>query len=353
MFPDLKARVKKANRPPGEAVYTGVAKDKPTIMTVTRYGDGHCTLTENATIEDCQAVPGQITWINVEGLQDVSLIKALAERFQLHPLTVEDILNVVQRPKVDEYDDYTFITLKSTNWRDESLMISTEQLSIIFSEQVVLTFQDIPSDTITKLRKRLENIHNQKLHKNGADYLVYRLIDATVDQYFLALEGLGEKIELVEDRIIDSPTPQNSRTIYRLKRQMLVLRKVIWPLREVMSHLLYGENTLVTKFTRVYLRDAYDHIAQAIDTVETFRDMLASLLDMYLSALTIRTNDIIKTLTIITTIFIPITAVASIYGMNIKGVPFMASLWGFDAVAGIMFASIVGMILYFRVKRWL
>jgi len=217
----------------------------------------------------------------------------------------------------------------------------------------VITFQDTHSTSIDLIRERFKNGATQQTRKNGADYLVYRLIDSVIDNYFVALESIGEKIELVEDQIMDAPTPKNSRIIYKLKRQMLLLRKVIWPLREVVSHLLYGENIFISKSTRVYMRDAYDHISQAIDTVETFRDILASLLDMYLSGLTMKTNDIIKTLTIITTIFIPITAIASIYGMNVSGVPLMKSVWGFDEVALLMILSVIVMIIFFRRKKWL
>ena len=353
MFSDLNNRAKKANQMPGTAVYMGDNPLLKPVITVFHYNAENCAVKENATLDECIATENNVTWIHVEGLHDVEMIKALAEKFQIHPLTVEDILNVGQRPKVDDYDNYSFITLKSLDWIDKKASLSVSQLAIFFNKNCVITFQDTHSNSIDVIRERFKSGAALQTRKNGSDYLVYRLIDSVIDNYFVALESIGEKIESIEDQIMDAPTRKNSRIIYRLKRQMLLLRKVIWPLREVLSHLLYGENAVISKSTRVYMRDAYDHISQAIDTVETFRDILASLLDMYLSGLTMKTNDIIKTLTIITTIFIPITAIASIYGMNVNGVPLMKSTWGFDEVALLMILSVIVMVIFFRRKKWL
>lgn len=327
--------------------------EKQTVLTVVHYNATECVVTENAALDACVSDPTHITWIHVEGLQNAEIMKTLAERFQIHPLTMEDILNTAQRPKVDDYDHYSFITLKTLAWVEENAEMMTDQLSIFFNPQCVITFQETRSTLMDQVRQKFQQGATQQTRNSGADYLVYRLIDRVIDAYFVALEGIGEKIEMMENVILESPIPKNSRIIYRLKRQMLVLRKMIWPLREVLSHMLYGEGVLVSKNTRIYIRDAYDHISQAIDTVETFRDMLASLLDMYLSGLTMRTNEIIKTLTIITTIFIPITAIASIYGMNVSGIPLLKSRWGFDDVAVLMLISVIAMVIYFRRKKWL
>lgn len=216
-----------------------------------------------------------------------------------------------------------------------------------------MSFHEHDSSRFHDIRKRLQGSANQRLRQHGSDYLAYRMIDAVVDEYFVVLEAQGDQIEKIEQRVITSPKPQTARTLYRLKRQMLLLRKVIWPMREAVSHLLYVEDELITSFTRVYLRDVYDHAMQAIDTLETFRDMLSSILDMYLSALTIRMNEIMKTLTIITTIFIPITALASIYGMNVPGVPLMHSPWAFMVILSLMIFMIMFMIVFFRKKRWI
>lgn len=355
MFSDLIPRVKKLGMPPGTPIFTGKKSNKQPVVTLINFDAQHCEVQTAPTLEDCLAKQKTfgITWINVEGLQDISIINALAQQFNIHPLTVEDILNVEQRPKVEEFDNYSFITLKSLQWDEENSTVSTNQLSIVLSKQLILSFQEINSSVIKLITSRLQSTTSQRLREQSSDYLVYRLIDATVDEYFVVLEELGEQIEAIEKEIISSPTQHNMKSIYRLKRQLLVLRKVVWPLREMVSHLLYEENGFVMRFTRIYLRDAYDHIAQAIDTIETFRDMLSNLLDVYLSSLTIRMNEIMKTLTIITTIFIPITALASIYGMNLLNIPLMKSPHGFDVVALLMVASIVFMIFFFRRKKWI
>jgi magnesium transporter len=293
-----------------------------------------------------------VMWINIEGLQDVKLIQEVAKEFNLHPLTVEDILNVGQRPKVEEFETYLFVTLKVLSWQPKKSIFTVSQLSLIIGKDYVLSFQEQDTTRFDDLRKHLQSQTHHRLREQGSDYLAYRMIDTVVDEYFIVLEALGDQIEKVEGRIVASPNQRNSRAMYKLKRQMLLLRKSIWPMREVLSHLLYTDDVYISKFTRVYLRDVYDHTMQAIDTLETFRDMLSSMLDMYLSGLTIRMNEIMKTLTIITTIFIPITALASIYGMNIPDVPLMHSRWAFFTIAGMMLLMVIIMMAYFRKKKW-
>lgn len=354
LFSDVKQRAKKAGQAPGTLIYTGHQNKKTPVITLTHFDAHDCTVTTSHDIQQCLPEENYkgICWIDVEGLHDIETIQALAQRFTIHPLTVEDILNIQQRPKVEEFEGYLFITLKILNWCSEKLTLSTQQVSIILGERFILSFQESDSSIFDAIQNKLKNVTNQNLRQHSSDYLVYRLLDSIVDQYFVVLEKLGEQIETVEAKILAAPTQQNSNIIYRLKHQMLVLRKSIWPLREVVSHLLY-EDTLISKFTRTYLRDLYDHTMQAIDTVETFRDILSGILDMYLSALTIRMNEIMKTLTIITTIFIPITAISSIYGMNLPNIPLMESSMGFSVVASVMVSSVVFMMIYFRRKKWI
>ncbi len=355
LFSDLNHRVKKAGQSPGTAIYTGKKTNQPTVVTIIHYDAEHCAIKTASTFE--AAVSDHVAfgnaWINVEGLADLSVIQSIAKQFNLHPLTVEDILNTTQRPKIEEFDNYTFIALRIFQPAEKNKLGATQQLSIILGKDFVLTFEESHSEMIEQIVTRLQGAVSQRLREQKSDYLVYRLIDAAIDAYFVVLEKLGDQIEGIEKDIIDSPTQKNMRMIYRMKRQLLMLRKIIWPLREVISHFLYEENSLVTRFTRLYLRDAYDHIAQAIDSVETFRDMLSNLLDVYLSSLSMRTNEIMKTLTIITTIFIPITAVASIYGMNLVDIPLMKSRSGFYVVAAVMVASVGAMLVYFRKKKWM
>lgn len=354
LFSDVKQRAKKAGQPPGTFIYTGHKEVKAPTITLTRFDTNDCKVITSQDLSDCLPDPNYsgTCWIDVVGLSHVDTIKTLAEHFHIHPLTVEDILNVEQRPKVEEFEGYLFLTLKTLNWSIQKSSLSTRQISIIVGERFVLSFQESETILFDGIRHKLQSASAQNFRQHGGDYLVYRMLDMIVDDYFVVLEQLGEKVESIETAIVTAPTQHNSTIIYQLKHQMLVLRKAIWPLREVVSHLLY-EDIFISKFTRTYLRDLYDHTMQALDTIETFRDILSGILDMYLSALTIRMNEIMKTLTIITTIFIPITALSSIYGMNLPNIPLMKSNMGFSIVASIMAGSVLFMMLYFRKKKWL
>jgi magnesium transporter len=355
MFSEVRKRVKKIGHPPGSPVYTGVKSSTTPVITVVTYDADGSEEKMGHSLKDCmfEKKENGVTWINIEGLQDVALIEQIANQFNLHPLTIEDILNADQRPKVEEFDDYLFVTLKVMLWKAKKSIFTIHQLSLIIGKNFVLSFQEQDTNRFDDLRKHLQAVSHQRLREQGSDYLAYRMIDCVVDEYFVVLEALGDQIETVESRIIASPNKRNARTIYRLKRQMLLLRKAIWPMREALGHLLYSDDAMITKFTRIYLRDVYDHTMQAIDTLETFRDMLSGMLDMYFSSLTIRMNEIMKTLTIMTTIFIPITALASIYGMNIPDIPLMHAKWAFFPIAGMMMLIALLMLTYFRKKKWI
>jgi len=355
MFSELRNRVKKAGQPPGTPVYMGEKNNTPPRITVVTYAPHDFHEPTGIHLEDCllEQKEENITWVHIEGLHDVALIEKVAKRFDLHPLTVEDILNVEQRSKVEEYENYLFVTLKMLQWHSHSLTFSIEQLSLVVGKKFILSFQEKESTFFQPILERLRSGSNQRLRQQGGDYLAYRLIDSIIDQYFVVLEGLGDQIETTEESIMRAPTSKNAHTIYQLKRQMMTLRKAIWPVREVLSHLLQIEEEWITPFTRLYLRDAYDHAIQAIDNVETFRDMLSSLLDVYLSGLSNRMNEIMKTLTIIATIFIPTTFIASIYGMNFEHMPELHWHYGYPLVLSIMLLVTFVMLIYFRRKKWL
>jgi len=354
LFAEIRKRAKKAGQMPGTPTYTGDKSTTLPTITVLNYNVDHCELKKGHQLDevlDTTLVNG-ITWVNLDGLSDTALVSNLAKRFHLHPLTVEDILNVDQRPKVEEFEGYVFITLKILMAEDNLTPASTKQLSLILGKDFVISFQETNSTIFDAFLSRIQVDPNQRVRQQGSDYLAYRLIDIVVDQYFVVLETLGDQIEILEQRIITNATPKNARTIYRVKQDLLVLRKAIWPMREALGHLMHGEDNLITKFTRVYLRDVYDHTLQAIDALETFRDMLASMLDMYLSSLTNRMNEIMKTLTIITTIFIPITSIASIYGMNFANMPGLQWRYGFTGVMIVMVLIAILMMIYFRKMKW-
>lgn len=354
MFSMRKSHIKKVGEPPGTPTYTGKLRNRTPTVTVTVYNNQDIKEYKGTTLAECLPAshPDGMIWVDVNGLNNSTLIQEIAERFKLHPLTVEDILTVDQRPKVEEFDDYTFIELKALIWHAHHNHFNVRPLSIVLGESFVLSFHEGASSLFNGIHTRIASNPNQRLRQQGGDYLVYRLIDAVVDEYFLILEALSDKIEKLEDLIVSEPTQQNARTIYRLKRKLLVMRKVTWPVREALGHLMHAEDTFITKFTSVYLRDVYDHTVQVIDTIDTFRDMLASLLDMYLSSLTNRMNEIMKTLTIITTIFIPITAIASIYGMNFTEIPGLRWEYGYITALAAMACMAVGMLIYFKKKKW-
>lgn len=355
MFSDVHKRARKAGKPPGSATYTGDQRDKAPIVTVISYSKEECEEKVTSSFDECLLTlkPGNLTWINVERLYDVELIQQIGKLFKLHPLTIEDILNVEQRPKIEEFEDYIFITLVVLLWDEKHSAYTSQQLSLVLGENFVLSFHELDTNLFDNIRQRLKNTSNQALRKQNSDYLMYRLIDSVVDQYFVVLEGLGEQIEKVEDSIIASSSTATTRAIYHLKRQTLFLRKAVWPARELLNHLLHAEGVLISASTRIYIRDVYDHVVQAMDTIETFRDMLGSMLDIYLSSITNRMNEVMKTLTIIATIFIPITALSSIYGMNFHYMPELAWHYGYPAVLCVMLMIAVVMLVYFRKKKWI
>ena len=358
----LKSRVKKAGQPPGTPMYTGsvIANEhnKP-LVTVFNYasGDGVNSLVAD-NWESCAPFidnhSGGITWINIENLHNETLVQQVATHYNLHPLTTEDILNVEQRPKVEEFDDYYFVILRMILWLPDEENFSVEQVSIVFGKNFVLSFQEKKFHLFEEICKRLcSSLTSQRLRQQGPDYLAYRLIDAVVDQYFVTLEQLAEQIETLEEAIIEEPTSVNAHMLYQLKHRALSIRKVVWPMRGALSHLMQCDNELISDFTQVYLRDVYDHVAQAIDTLENFRDVLSGMMDIYLTGLTNRMNEVMKVLTIIATIFIPITFIASVYGMNFDYMPELHYRWSYFIVLGIM-ASVAGVMLYFfRRKKWL
>ncbi len=354
MFSGVRKRSRMAGQPPGTLIYTGNKKSVVPQVRVTMLAGDQFYDQSGPRLQDClpaKMPEGAVTWIDVTGLNDINLMKEIAEHYHLHPLTVEDILNVEQRSKVEEFDDYLFLTLKVLRWKANKKTFSVEELSIVIGTNFVLSFQEEPSTLFDPIRERLSH-GAQGLRKQSSDYLAYRLIDNVVDQYFLVLEGLGDQIEKVEDLIIASPTKNSARALYRIKRKMLILRKIIWPIREVINHLLKLDEKIISPFTQVYLRDVYDHTVQAIDTVETFRDMLSNMLDIYLSSLTNRLNEIMKVLTIITTTFIPVTFIASIYGMNFKYMPELSWKWSYPVVLCVMLCVIIIMAYYFHRKKW-
>jgi magnesium transporter len=293
-----------------------------------------------------------VTWLNIDGVHQPEIIEQIGKSFGLHPLVAEDIASTGQRPKMEDFDDYIFVVLRMLRFDEKENETKTEQISILLGRDFVVSFQEREGDVFDHIRERLRS-NKGRIRKLGADYLAYALIDAIVDNYFMILEKLGETIEDIEDRLITNPTSETLQTIHDLKREMIFLRKSVWPLREVINRLERSESALINKSTFVYLRDVYDHTIQVMDAVETFRDMLSGMLDIYLSSVSNRMNEVMKVLTVIATIFIPLTFVAGIYGMNFRYMPELEQAWSYPTILILMLIVAMLMVVYFRRKKWI
>ena len=350
-----KKRSKKAWMSPGTLMHIGETKPGTIEVTAIDYNESGVQETKLQKIEECYALKDRptVTWINLEGVHDIALIEKLGACFHIHPLTLEDILNTDQRPKCDDMETYVYLVLKILQYNNRGSEIVSEQMSIILGDNFVISFQEgIKGDVFEPLRQRIRS-GKGKIRKLGADYLAYAIVDGTVDNYFTVLEKLGEQIELLEEEVVTDPQPSTLQKIHHFKREMLYIRRCIWPLREVIAALAKKESPLIKESTEIYLRDVYDHVVQIIDSVETFREMLSSMLDVYLSSLSNRMNQVMKVLTIIATIFIPLSFLAGIYGMNFKYMPELEWHWGYPFILAIMIAVVCIMLLYFRKRKWL
>ncbi len=350
----IKKMSRKSGLPPGTLIHIGERKVDEAKIGVFFYDE---TRFEEVQVKTAEEVPlpkdeSLVTWINLDGIHQTDILERLGERFGLHPLVMEDILNTEQRPKMEDYGDYIFVVIKMLSFDGDGGGITAEQVSLILGSNYVLSFQEQEGDVFNPLRERLRN-GKGRVRKLGADYLVYSQLDAIVDSYFIVMEQIGESVEFLEDELVTKPTGDTMQTIHDLKRQMIFLRRSVWPLREVIGGLERWESPLIQESTRLFLRDVYDHTIQVIDTVETFRDMLSGMLDLYLSSVSNRMNEVMKVLTIIATLFIPITALAGIYGMNFKYMPELDLHWTYPLVWFIMLCSVGMMLVYFRRKKWL
>ncbi len=339
--------------PPGTLLYTGDLQEYFEINVID-YSQNNYKEFNPKNIEECFQFKDSptVTWINITGLHRTDIIEQIGKHYNLHPLVLEDILNIRQRPKIEYFDDYIFIVLKMLSYNEVLKEIDAEQVSIILGSNFVFTFQERKGDLFDTIRNRLRN-NIGIIRKSSSDYLLYSLIDVIVDNYFLILEKIGVRIEDIEDKILLNPSPEVIRTIHNLKNSLIELRKTVWPLREILSNLYKGESELIKDKTSVYFRDVYDHTIQIIDTIETLRDIVSGLLDVYLSSISNRMNEIMKVLTIIATIFIPLTFIAGVYGMNFKFMPELEWKMGYPMVLLVMFLSAIGMLIYFKRKKWL
>jgi magnesium transporter len=351
---------KKLGMKPGAVVYVGRDRAETVAIDVIDYSDSEHSVSSNVSIEDADKYRGSktISWLNVDGIHDPTLVEKLGERFDIHALVLEDIVNTGQRPKLEDTEGYIFVSLKMLLGFDEKGDIESEQISVLFGKQWVLTFQETGKDVFEPVRQRIVKT-TPRVRFMSSDYLAYALIDSVVDHYFVLLESIGNQIETLDDEISENLTQDHLGSIRKLKRQLIFMRKAVWPLREVIGGLGRLETKLVKDSTNLYLRDLYEHVIQVIDTVETYRDMVSGLLDLYHTGIANRMNEVMKVLTIFASIFIPLGFLAGVYGINFdtSGSPFNLPELGFK-YGYIMFWALAliiggGLFLFFRRKKWL
>lgn len=347
-------RSRKTGLPPGSLIHIGERKTERTRIAIIDYDEKNFEEKKAKTVEECFPFKDKatVTWINVDGVHDSDIIGKMGEHFGVHPLILEDIMNTAQRPKMEDMGDYIFIVVRMISFEAKKKGVLSEQVSLIVGSNFVISFQEGEGDVFDPIRERIRS-DKGRLRKMGPDYLAYALIDAIVDNYFLVLEKLGEQVEFLEEELVTDPGRKTIEVLHTLKREMIYLRKSVWPLREVISGVARSGSPLIKESTGIFLRDVYDHTIQVIDTIETYRDMLSGMLDIYLSSVSNRMNEIMKVLTIIATIFIPLTFIAGIYGMNFQYMPELRWRWGYFATLAWMAVVGVFMLIYFRRKKWL
>jgi magnesium transporter len=350
----IKNKPKKIGLEPGSLVYVGDKEKLPITITLIDYDSDHFIEQTVLNIPDLAGYKESetTTWINVDGVHEAEILEQIGKIFDIHPLTLEDILNTNQRPKLDNHPNYIYIVLRMFFLGEKDNPLKNEQVSVILTKDSIITFLEDPGDVFDPLRERLRK-SSTKLREYGASYLAYALIDSVVDSYFHILEKVGEDIEGLEDNLVTEPNKINLKAIHVLRREMILLRRAIWPVREVVSTLQKNENEFIEEKTRFYLRDVYDHTIQVMDTIESFREMVIGLLDTYISSTSNKLSEVMKVLTIISTLFIPLTFLAGVYGMNFRYFPELNYTWmypwGFWTLALIV---VVVMAIFFKKKKW-
>jgi len=354
LVPAHRLMAAKSGLPPGSLIHVGDKLADSVRISMVTYDESQAQFKEDVQLQDLtKPRNGETCWITIQGLHEVQVVEAIGSHFQLHPLVLEDILNTTQRPKIEDLGDYLYIVLRALHQEDDSADIgSAEQVSVIVGPNLVLTFLESHRAYFQGVAERIRS-GKGRIRKSGSDYLAYCLIDAVIDRYFVVLERLAERIELLEDEVATHPTPETIQGIHKLKTGMVYLRRCVWPLREVLSRLTSGESPLIRQDTLPYLRDVYDHAIHVIDTMETYRDIVSGMLDIYLSSVSNKLNEIMKVLTIIATLFIPLTFVTSWYGMNFKTMPELDWRWGYLMVIAIAVSVAVAMLIIFRRRGWI
>jgi len=350
----LKHQSSKHGLPPGSTVHIGEKKIENVLIEIIDFDKENLQKVQAESVEETYKYKDSVTnsWINVIGLHETEILQKLGQHFDIHPLVIEDILNTNQRAKIEFFDNQIVVILKMIFFDEEKELLNIEQISIILAENYVFTFQERRGDVFQPIRERLKNLKG-RLRKNQTDYLLYALMDVIVDNYFIVLEKMSLSMENLEESLTNTTDQSQIEQIHLIKRELLLLKKAIWPLREIVTNLRNEETDLIKDTTQIYLNDLSDHIIQVIDVTETYRDMASGLMDTYLSMISQRMNEVMKVLTIIATIFIPLTFIAGIYGMNFDMMPELKWKWGYFTVWGVMIFLFALMLGYFKRKKWI
>ena len=345
---------KKLGKAPGSVIYTGNKSSKKLFIDVFDYSSENFIEKELGTVEDIFNFKhsSSVTWININGLNHVTEIEKIGQHFNFHPLVLEDIVSINQRPKIDEYEDYLFVVVKML-YLDKGDNLVSEQVSFILGKEYVFSFQEAEGDVFDDVRERIRQGKGRARHL-ASDYLLCILLDAIVDHYFTVIETLGEKIENFESRIFSGKVDDStSRNIQELKKEILRVRRAIFPLREVISRIEKDESALIQPKTKTFFRDIYDHVIQVSENIDIYREMIWSLMDMYMTTISNKMNEVMKVLTIMASIFIPLTFIAGIYGMNFDYIPELHYKYSYFILWGVMIILFIGMLIYFKRKKWL
>lgn len=350
----LKQSSKARGLPQGTIVHIGEERAEKVKISVIRYSEQGFSEVQVDKAEECFTLDMDhgVTWINIDGVHEVAVIECIGRRLNLHPLILEDIANTEQRPKIDDLEKYLYVVVKMLYYKENDDKVTIEHVSLILGHNFVVSFQESEGDVFISVRDRIRS-NKGRIRKMGADYLLCSLIDSIVDNYFVIMEKLGEKVEELEEKLVTDPSQNTLKAVNDLKRELIFLRKAVWPLREVINSLGRIDPPLINQETVIYLRDVYDHTIQIIDIIETYQEILSGMVETYLSSVGNRTNEVMKILTIIATIFIPLTFIAGVYGMNFKFMPELDAIWGYPLTVSVMLTVSFIMLIYFRRKKWI
>jgi magnesium transporter len=350
----VRKRSGKLGKAPGTVEFTGTRRVETATLTLFRYDEASIDEWSGVSLDDVAAgldEPG-MKWLNIDGLHDADLVRSVGERFGMHPLVLEDLVSTGQRAKLEEYDGLTFIVARMLHYDGAKQHVESEQVSLVVTGDTLISFQERPGDVFGAVRDRLRS-SSGRIRSRGCDYLAYALLDVIVDHYFVTLEAFGDVIELLEEEVVNDPDPSVQRSMRALRGNLILVRRAAWPMREVLAAMARTDSLLVTAETRIFVRDAYDHAVHALDVVESLRDVVSGLMDLYMSSLSNRLNDVMKVLTIIGTIFIPLSFIAGVYGMNFDHMPELHLRYGYGLALLLMAATAGSLLLFFRRKKWL